>query len=298
MSRSALWCRRFSTSVWTLTLMLVLLLAPGTGPARADQAAQGKQVSTLMEVMGLDEIIAIMREEGLAYGSELGTEMLSGGGGAAWDMLVDRIYDVDKMAALVEQRFIASFGQADPAPLIAFFEGGTGGQIVELEIAARRGFMDAGVEETAREAFRQVEGALAADSPRNIDPHLSAIEAYVEANDLIGFNVMGAMNANMLFYRGLIDGGALEMSEADIVSDVWAQEDDTRAETREWIYAFLMLAYEPLEPAQINAYADLSLTPSGRAMNRALFDAFDHMYGELSRALGVAVAGQMLGEEL
>jgi hypothetical protein len=33
-------------------------------------------------------------------------------------------------------------------------------------------------------------------------------------------------------------------------------------------------------------------------MNRALFDAFDHMYGEVSRALGVAVAGQMLGEEL
>ena len=296
MSLSSFWRQ----GILPLVLMLLLSLFPasGAGLAQADQAAQDKQVSALIEVMGLEEIIAIMREEGLAYGSELGTEMLSGGGGAAWDMLVDRIYDVDQMAALVEQRFIASFGQADPAPLIAFFKDETGGQIVELEIAARRAFMDTAVEEAAREAFRQVEGALAADSPRNIDPHLSAIEAYVEANDLIGFNVMGAMNANMLFYRGLIDGGALEMSEADIVSDVWAQEDDTRAETREWIYAFLMLAYEPLEPAQINAYADLSLTPSGRAMNRALFDAFDHMYGELSRALGVAVAGQMLGEEL
>ena len=293
---TALW-RRGSLAL-VLALILPLVLALGSWPARAEGTSQSQRVAALMEVMGLDEIIAIMREEGLAYGEELGAEMLSGGGGATWNMLVDRIYDVDKMGLLVEQQFIASFGAADTDPLIAFFEGGTGGQIVALEIAARRAFMDAEVEEAAREAFRAVESDLTADSPRAIDPHLSAIEAYIEANDLIGFNVMGALNANMLFYRGLVEGGALEMTEAEIVSDVWAQEEDTRAETREWIYAFLMLAYEPLEPAQINAYADLSLTPSGRAMNRALFEAFDLMYGELSRALGVAVAGQMLGEEL
>lgn len=281
---------------WLATVLLILpLLAVGPLPAKANQA---ERVSVLMELMGLEQIIAIMREEGLAYGQELEAEMLSGGGGAAWDMLVDRIYDTDKMTALVEQRFVTTFGQADPAPLITFFEGETGTRIVDFEIAARRAFMQADVEQAAREAFRRVEGDLAAQSPRRIDPHLSAIESYVEANDLIGFNVMGALNANMLFYRGLIDGGALEMSEADIVADVWAQEDDTRAETREWVYAFLMLAYEPLEPAQISAYADLSKTASGRAMNRALFEAFDLMYGQVSQALGLALAGQMLGEEL
>lgn len=281
------------------TVLIILpLLALGSWPAKAEQSAQAERVSVLMDLMGLEQIIAIMREEGLAYGHELEAEMLSGGGGAAWDMLVDRIYDADKMTAMLEQRFISSFGQADPAPLIIFFEGETGARIVELEIAARRAFMQEDVEEAAREAFRQVESDLAAQSPRRIDPHLSAIESYVEANDLIGFNVMGALNANMLFYRGLIDGGAMEMSEADIVADVWAQEEDTRAETREWVYAFLMLAYEPLEPAQINAYADLSKTAPGRAMNRALFEAFDLMYGEVSQALGLAVAGQMLGEEL
>lgn len=284
-------------AVAALALILPLLLIAAL-PAKADQSAQGERVVALMDLMGLDEIIAIMREEGLAYGEELEAEMLSGGGGVAWDMLVDRIYDVDKMTAMVEQRFVTAFGQADTAPLVRFFEGETGRQIVSLEVAARRAFMDADVEEAARETFRQVEADLAAQSPRDIDPHLSAIESYIEANDLIGFNVMGALNANMLFYRGLIEGGAMEMSEAEIVADVWAQEEETRAETREWIYAFLMLAYEPLDPAQISAYADLSKTAPGRAMNRALFEAFDLMYGELSRALGLAVAGQMLGEEL
>lgn len=281
-----------------LALILMLCLPPVWAKAETVSPAQAQRVTALMQVMGLDEIIAIMREEGLAYGAELERDMLAGEGGSTWEMQVDRIYDVDKMTALVRRQFIAAFGSADPEPLVAFFEGKTGEQIVALEIAARRAFMDEDVEEAARAAFRQVAPDLEARSPRNIDPHLSAIEAYIEVNDLIGFNVMGALNANMLFYRGLVDGGAMEMSEADIVSDVWAQEDDTRAETREWIYSFLMLAYEPLAPEQINAYADLSKTESGRAMNRALFEAFDLMYGELSRALGAAVAGQMLGEDL
>ncbi|MDP5348745.1 MAG: DUF2059 domain-containing protein, partial [Paracoccaceae bacterium] len=215
-----------------------------------------------------------------------------------WDRQVDRIYDQAAMSALVRADFRKAFGAADPEPLIRFFEGETGQQIVALEIAARRAFMDEDIEDTAREAFRRIEADLDAPSPRGIDPHLSAIEAYVEANDLIGFNVMGAMNANMLFYRGLIEGGALEMTEGEILSDVWEQEDETRAETREWLYAFLMLAYQPLDAAQISGYADLSLTPPGRAMNRALFTAFDAMYGTLSHALGLAIAAQMLTEDL
>ncbi len=287
-----------------LPLVLLLgLLAPLIPAAQAQTAqAQATQdsdrISHLMDLMGMDAIVAIMRDEGLAYGADLGRDMLAGQGGPVWDRQVDRIYDKAAMSALVRADFRAAFGAADPEPLIRFFESETGQQIVALEIAARRAFMEEDIEETAREAFRQIEADLDAPSPRDIDPHLSAIEAYVEANDLIGFNVMGAMNANMLFYRGLIEGGALEMTEGEILSDVWEQEDETRAETREWLYAFLMLAYQPLDAAQISDYADLSLTPPGRAMNVALFTAFDAMYGNLSHALGLAIAAQMLTEDL
>lgn len=284
-----------------LALPLVLLLglvAPLIPQAMAQGTQKGDRISHLMDVMGMDDIVQIMREEGLAYGGDLGRDMLAGQGGPVWGRQVDRIYDVDAMSTMVRAGFREAFGTTDPEPLIRFFESETGRQIVSLEIAARRAFMDEDIEETAREAFRQIEADLDAPSPRDIDPHLSAIEAYVEANDLIGFNVMGAMNANMLFYRGLIEGGALEMTEGEILSDVWEQEDETRAETREWLYAFLMLAYQPLEAEEISGYADLSLTPAGRAMNRALFAAFDDMYGTLSHALGLAIAAQMLTEDL
>jgi hypothetical protein len=266
--------------------------------ARAERVFIAPEIARLMEVMGLDRIIALMREEGLAYGADLDADMLGGRGGATWAAVVDRIYDAEKMKAVVHRQFQTSFGDADAGPLIAFFESETGRQIVALEVAAREAFMDEAIEEAARESFRRVAADLDAASPRAIDPHLSAIDAYIAANDLIGFNVMGAMNANVLFYRGLVEGGAFAMTEAEILSDVWMQEEETRSETREWVYAFLMLAYEPLEPDQISAYADLSGTPHGRAMNRALFESFDLMYGELSRALGLALGRQMQGEEL
>jgi len=284
----------------TVSLWIVICTALSlvTAPAKADDRAQDTAVAVLMDEMGLDDIIAIMREEGLSYGQELGAEMLSGGGGATWRQMVDRIYDTEVMSGLVRETFTESFGEADPAPLISFFQSESGREIVMLEIAARRAFMDAQIEEAAREEYRSVAPDLAADSPRDIDAHLAAIDSYIQTNDLVGYNVMGALNANMLFYRGLIEGGAFDMSESDLLADVWAQQEETEAETREWIYAFLMLAYEPLEAAQINTYVDLSRTPSGRALNRALFAAFDRMYGTLSQALGVAIAGQMQGEEL
>ena len=293
-----------------LALVLPALLLPALmlsgGAAKAQQPVQQpiqetvprERVEALLDLMAIDQIIAIMREEGLAYGAELGADMLRGGGGAAWDMQVARIYDQAWMRATVRDRFVETFAAADPAPLIAFFETETGREVVRLEIAARRAFMDETVEEGAREAYRAVAADLSASSPRGLDPHLSAIDAYVTANDLVGFNVMGAMNANRLFFRGLVDGGAMEMTDADIMSDIRAQYEQTEAETREWIYAFLMLAYAPLEAGQINDLADLSQTPHGRALNSALFDSFDLMYGALSQSLGAAMAGQMLSEEL
>ncbi len=39
-----------------------------------------------------------------------------------------------------------------------------------------------------------------------------------QSHDLIEMNVMGAMNANLAFYRGMADGGALDgLSEQDML---------------------------------------------------------------------------------
>ena len=83
-----------------LSLALLLGLAAALIPAAQSQAQShaqaqagqdGDRISHLMALMGMEEIVQIMREEGLAYGGELGRGMLSGEGGPIWDQQVDRI---------------------------------------------------------------------------------------------------------------------------------------------------------------------------------------------------------------
>ena len=117
-------------------------------------------------------------------------------------------------------------------------------------------------------------------------------------NDLIEANVAGALNASYRFYAGLVEGGAIEMTESEILADVWSQEEETRTDTTEWLYGFLLMAYQPLDADQMDAYVALSASPEGRALNRALFDAFNKMYDDISYGLGLAVAQQMRGQDL
>ena len=142
----------------------------------------------------------------------------------------------------------------------------------------------------AREVFRGLDGSS--------DGRLGLVTDFVQANDLVEANVTGALNASFQFYAGLVDGGALEMSEREILDEVWSQEPETRADSREWLYAYLLMAYEPLPEGDLEAYVDLSSSPEGKAMNRALFAGFNTMYDNISYALGLAAAKQMQAQEL
>lgn len=244
----------------------------------------------LLDALGAPRIVEIMRAEGLDYGTEMASDFLPGGDNPAWQETVARIYDAERMLATVRAGFAERLDDTPTDELLAFFEGDTGQRIVALEISAREAMLDADVEEAARAAFRQLDGSD--------DPHLADIEDFVEANDLIEANVVGALNASYMFYKGLAEGGALQTSEADMLRDVWAQEDDTRVDTREWLYAFLLLAYGPLEEETVERYVALAQTPEGQAMNRALFAGFNQMYDDISYALGLAAARQMQGQDL
>jgi hypothetical protein len=176
------------------------------------------------------------------------------------------------------------------APLEAFFDTPMGATIVNLELSAREAMMDETIEEAAKEQARAYELAR--------DDAFLLVEDFIAAGDLLETNVVGALNSNIQFYHGLVDGGAFKLTEDEILADVWSQEDDIRSETRDWLYGFLIMAYAPLEPGQLEAYTALSKTPEGTAMTIALFEGFDAMYSDISYALGLAVARAMQAEEI
>lgn len=263
--------------------MLVLVSAL---PLRAEP------VDDLLAAMRIPDMLSIMREEGIDYGSELGEDLFAAGTSDRWDSLLSEIYDVDKMHTLVRRDFSEAMEDTDLDPLIAFFSSDTGQRIVGLELGARRAMIDDDVEDAARESYRQM---LSEAEP---EPRLAQIDRFIGVNDLLEANVTGALNASFRFYRGLVDGGGFSMTESEIVSDVWAQEPETREDTEEWLHAFLLLAYRPLEDAVLDRYIDLSATPEGKTLNRALFAGFNAMYDEISYALGLAAAQQMQGQDL
>ena len=88
------------------------------------------------------------------------------------------------------------------------------------------------------------------------------------------------------------------LTEAQILSDVWDQEPDIRATTSEWVYSFLMLAYDPVTDEELATYTAFSTTPAGKQLNTTLFAAFDGFFDGISRELGYEAARMMTGAEL
>ncbi|MCU0901645.1 MAG: DUF2059 domain-containing protein [Cypionkella sp.] len=286
----------------SIVLGLGAVLAPLPAVPVLAQTAQVPQqapldaarITALTDTMMIGDVIAVMREEGLDYGRTLATEMFAGSGGAQWDAAVSLIYDAPTMRA----RFDAALGEAlqangaDLAPIEAFFGSEQGQTVLRLEIEARRAMLDEAVEDAAKLAW--------ADMQAEGGPRVDQLMRFAEVNDLIESNVMGAMNANLAFYRGLSESGAFpqDMTEEQMLADVWGQEPDVRAETTDWLFPFLSLAYQPLPDEGLDAYLAFSESAAGQQMNTALFAAFDKVFTQISYDLGRAAAKQMLGEDI
>lgn len=266
-------------------VMLALLWALIPTAAQAD-------AERLARTLDLPAVLDVMRAEGLDYGADLDAGMLNGRGGPAWAAEVAEIYDVERMRAVVMPRFAAALEGHDTDAMIRFFASPLGRRIVRLEISAREAFLEEAVEEAARLRLDDMRADAA--------PRLDRIAAFIAAGDLIEANVAGGLNTSLAFWRGLEAGGSLgrDMTEEDILAQVWGQEPEIRAETTDWLYSYLTLAYEPLSDAELEDYIAFSRSPAGQALNRALFAGFDAMFADVSRRLGLGAARLMAGQEL
>lgn len=266
---------------------ICFLLLPITAGAQ-----QQDGFDRLYAALHMSDMLEIMREEGMSYGGEIEEEMFPEHGGARWSALVAKIYSTDRMTDVMQSQMRAALAETDLGPLLAFYDTGTGARITDLEVSARRALLAPDAEEASLEKLE-----LLRDRD---DPRLALVGRFIDVNGLVDFNVSGALNANYEFYFGLVDGGAFpfEMTEEQVLADVWSQEDEIRAETEDWLYSYLAMAYEPVSDADLTAYIDMSETAAGKALNQALFAAFDVLYRQISRDLGLAAAQMVAGEDI
>ena len=259
------------------------------GSAAAQSVAP---IDTLYRAMGLPDLMQVMREEGIDYGLEMEGDLLGGQGSDRWAAMVEDVYDLALMEDVVRNRLDSELAAEDLAPMIGFFSSDLGQRIVLLEVSARRAMMDDSVDEASRAMLAMMKDEAA--------PRLEALGVFAQTNDLINNNVVGALNSNYAFYSGLADGGALpaDMSDDDILADVWEQEEFIRVDTEEWVFAYMAMAYQPLSDAELQEYIDFSATSEGLALNQALFAAFDELFVGISLALGRGASDFLAGQEL
>lgn len=279
-----------------LIAMLPVLLGPATRAETAvpTQTAGQADAAALADALDITGLLEVMHQEGVAYGTELEDGMFPGRGGPSWAAAVERIYSNPAWADEFRGGFAAALDDraADKDAILAFLISDVGHRAIGLEISARRALLDKAVEEASKLKLAELRDAK--------DARLAAIMEFVLVNDLIEANVMGGLNANLAFYKGLNAAGAFEtaMSEAEMLEDVWSQEPALRAETEDWLLSFLVLAYAPLSDADLADYTAFSRSEPGQDLNAALFAGFDRVFVKISSALGGAAAVFAAGEDL
>lgn len=262
--------------------------------ATSGLAAGADDAAALQATLKLPEVFAVMSEEGRDYGRDLEADMFPGAGGRQWQEAVAGIYSTERMLADFGAIFEAELTRinTDTAAMLDFFTSDLGQRVTTLEVSARRALLDEAVEDASRLKLEEMRAEA--------DPRVGLIEEFVTVNDLVEANVTGGLNANYAFYLGLADANALgrEMSEDEVIAEVWGQEDEIRAETDLWVHSYLAMAYAPLTDAELEAYIAFSRTEPGKDLNRALFAGFDVLFVDVSRQLGRAAGAVLAGQDL
>ncbi len=248
-------------------------------------ASANELVDRLTGAMRLDEVVEVLREEGVSSGKKLDEGFLGGAGGAFFQAQIEDIYDPVWMTGQISESLSGMLTEQQLEQAATFFESDLGQVIVSLENSARRAMMDEAVTQMAQAALR--------DADRDGGRFL-LIEEYIEVNDLIARNVQSTITSDYSFFRGMANGQGTPPDEGHLLAELLAHKDEVERDTRDWLFSFLMLAYQPLDEAQIRGNIAFSRTDTGRALNDAIFDGIDKMYNEISYQLGITV-GQVLG---
>lgn len=246
-----------------------------------------ERVVRLSQALQLEQVMEILASEGRDQRRELDETLLDNTGGAFFQAQVEDIYDPLWMRKQIETAFDQGLTDAQLEQASVFFESDLGQTIITLENSARRAISDDAIEEMARDAYQNTER----DSVL-----FELVEEYIQVNNLVEQNVQGALSSDYNFFKGL--DSESRGDDGELLAELLSQQDSMTAETTTWVYSFLLMAYRPLDEAQMRENIAFSRTDTGRALNEALFDGFDRMYDHISYRLGEAVAQALKGSDL
>ncbi|WP_171098956.1 DUF2059 domain-containing protein [Ruegeria sp. HKCCD7255] len=264
-----------------VALLIAALLCAGP-------LAASDNLERLAKAMHLADVAEILRTEGLEQGKDLNETLLNGRAGQYYEEQIDLLFDETRLHDQIASALDRKMTDAQIEKAAIFFESELGQSIVTLENAARRAFWDEQIEDYAIASYR--------DADRD-SPFYRLIEEYIRLNNLIELNVQGSMSAHYNFYLGLSEGRDSFASSDSFLLGL-LDDEVSKAETTEWLFSFLLMAYRPLSEAELRENIAFSRTETGRALNRALFAGFDDIFDGIWYQLGTAVSKEINASDL
>lgn len=280
--------RTFAQHPIALLAALLFAITP-IRPAAADDLARAYL---------LPELFEIMAEEGLQSVMADGVTTLEGRALVQFQRDVAQIYQPAQMEADFTARLREELeGQPDVVQdALDFANTDLGRKILRLEISARKALLDPEVDDIARMALVQARDARPDSS---VARRLELVRARIEANDLVELNVSLGLNTSYAYYAGMMaEDAASDLSADQVLFLVWAQEPSIRLDVEDWSESYFLLAYAPLTEEELQTYIEYVSTPLGQAFNRALFQAFDTVFSDISKSVGRALGRRLNAEEL
>ncbi len=244
----------------------------------------------LYAALHMDEVVAVMRQEGLDEAEATAEMYLKNSARNNFDRAVDTLYSEASIEGQLLNGLRAALSEADAELALEFYRTPLGMLVGKLETTGRVAISNDAVEEMAISIVQQ---ALQAK-----DERAELLQSATEEMGLTEYNLSGAFAARFAFLSGLAEADELGISQDQIIELIAADEDSLRAEIDQWVLGYIFMAYRPLSDTELSDYLAFQMSSIGTALNHALFESFNavsvHNAGQLGKLLASAIQARDL----
>ncbi len=241
-------------------------------------ASNRDATETLLELFGFDAYVesiaeALRETDGVVDQSDTGFAV-------AWDLAAAQVFPASAMMDEILDALDGSLSASEIDEATMFLTSDLGARVTELEVAAQAPGLSAIVE---------AEGAeILADLIAEQAPRLDEYTRMIEALGAVDSQVAAAMNLNFAIYSGMSQSGKLpyQLSEAEILGLLAAQQDQMRAQIRDHTYINMAYTYRDLPDQDLSGYIDFLTSDVGRALYGATNLATEQVLGRRARLFG------------
>jgi len=244
----------------------------------------------LYAALHMDEVVAVMRQEGLEEAETTAEMYLKNSVRNNFDSAVDALYAEASIKRQLLKGLRAALAKADAELALDFYRTSLGVLVGQLETTGRVAISNDAVEEMAI--------SIAQDALQAKDERAEILQSAAEEMGLTEYNLSGAFAARFAFLSGLAEADELGINQDQIIELIARDKDSLRAEIDKWVLGYVYMAYRPLSDTELSDYLAFQMSSIGKALNQALFESFNavsiHNAGQLGKLLATALQARDL----